>query len=94
MFKTEIEKFVMGDNISISVIKEDGEELAHYAFLKIGLFGRATYAICALGDGYALECVGEDEAEAMNFFEMAVRENLSPMHLFDAVTDYRREFEM
>ena len=93
MYKTDIEKFVMGDNISISVIREEGEELAHYAFLKISLFGMATYAICALGDGYALECIGEDEEEAKAFYETAVKENLSPTHLFDVVTDYRRERE-
>lgn len=93
MYKTDIEKFVLGENISISVIREEGEELAHYALLKISLFGKTTYAVCALGDGYALECIGGDEELAGSFFGMLIRENVSPTHLFDVVSDFRRELE-
>ena len=94
MYKTEIKNFVLGDNISISVMQERGESGSHYGLLKISLFGRATYAICVLGDGYALECVGENEEDAMGMFEMTVSEKVSPIHLFDIISDLRHESEL
>lgn len=91
MFKTQIERFVVGENLSTSVIVEKDGRGAHYALLRISLFGKDSFAICVLGDGYALETVGENERESRKLFELIVKETASPTHLFDIVSDFRRE---
>lgn len=89
MYKTRIEKFLLGDNISVSVVKEHGDSSGHYALVKIGLFGMNSYAICVLGDDYALETVGDSLEAAELLFDTAVREGVSPMHVYDVVSDFR-----
>lgn len=93
MYKTQIEKFVVGENIATSVVTEKDNQGAHYALLRISLFGKDSFAVCVLGDGYALETVGEEAKVAQQLFELIVREGASPTHLFDIVTDFRRESE-
>ena len=93
MYKTQIEKFVVGDNIATSVVVEKDCGDSHYALLRISLFGKDSYAVCALGDGYALETVGEDVKSAQQIFELIAKAAASPIHLFDIVTDFRRETE-
>jgi len=80
----------MANNIDISVIREQSERMEHYVLLKIGFLGRSTYAICVFGNGYALESVGEDETLANALYETVLRNGLSPEHVFDIVTDFRR----
>lgn len=91
MYKNGIEKFVVGNSIDISVLREESKQGTHYAFMKISLFGKSTYAICALGDGYAFEVLGENFEECDDFFALVLRTAPSPCHIFDAVSDFRRE---
>ena len=83
-------EILMANNIDIAVVREQNERMAHYVLLKIGFLGRNTYAICVFGDGYALESVGEDEALANTLYETVLRNGLAPEHVFDVVTDFRR----
>ena len=91
MYKTQTEKFLLSENISLSVIRESGSENGHYALLRIGLFGMNGYALCVLGEDYAIETVGTCYEEAERLFMLAVREGISAVHLFDVVSDHRRE---
>ena len=93
MYKTQLEKSVIGENVCLSVIKERGEEKEHYALLRISLFGRSSYAVCVLGEDYALETVGESEEQAELLFDTVIRESVSPMHIHDVVTDFRHGLE-
>ncbi len=93
MYKSGVEKFMVGNNIHLSVICEATEGENHYVFMKISLFGKDTYAICALGDGYSLEVIGEDEHNSREFFKTVLKQNPSPCHLFDIVSDFRHEEE-
>ena len=81
---------LMANNIDISVVKEQNERMEHYVLLKIGFLGRNTYAICVFGNGYALESVGDDEALAHTLYETVLRNGLAPEHVFDVITDFRR----
>ena len=91
MYKNRVEKFSVGNNVDMCVLREESEQGIHYALLKIGIFGKITYAICALGDGYALEVLGENESSSTDFFELVLRAAPSPCHIFDIVSDFRRE---
>lgn len=94
MYKTETENFILTNNISLEVMREKGSDTAHYALIRIGLFGKITYGICVLGDGYAMETLGENEEDALATFELIMNEGASPAHIFDIVTDRRRERAM
>ncbi len=91
MYKNGVEKFTVGNNLHLSVLNEITESDTHYVLVKISLFGKATYALCALGDGYAFEVIGESEEAAQGFFGLISEQAPSPCHLFDVVSDYRRE---
>ena len=93
MYKTQIEKFAVGENISTSVMIEKEAQGAHYALLRISMLGKNSFAICILGDGYAFETVGENAKESKRLFDLIVKESASPTHLFDIVSDFRRERE-
>ena len=93
MYKTQIEKFVVRENISTSVMIEKNTNGAHYALVKISLFGKESFAICVLGDGYAFETVGESARESKRLFDLVVKEEASPTHLFDIISDFRKENE-
>ena len=94
MFRTQIEKFLVGENIATSVIREKGNGSAHYVLLRISLFGKDSFAICVLDNEYALESVGDDAKYAMSLFELIVKEAALPSQLFDIITDQRREKEL
>ena len=94
MYKTQLEKFVIGENISTSVVAEKESKGVHYALVRIGLFGKDSFAICILGDGYAFETVGENAKKSKKIFDLIVKEMASPTHLFDIVSDFRREEEL
>ena len=94
MYKTQLEKFVVGENISTSVVSEKESKGAHYALVRISLFGKDSFAICILGNGYAFETVGENAKESKRIFDLVVKESASPAHLFDIVCDFRREGEL
>ena len=91
MYRTQTEKFSVASNIDVSVIKEVSEKGAYYAFVKMTFFGMNTYGICMLGDGYAFESVGDDIKEAAELFELVVSQSPAVEHVFDIVTDFRRE---
>ena len=91
MYKTQTENCIIANNITISVLKECTVSSGHYALLRISIFGAGTYALCVLGEDYAMEIVGESHADAERIYELAVREGVSPVHLFDVVGDIRRE---
>ena len=91
MYKTQIEKFLLGENLTVSVIKEKDQGTAHYALIKIGLFAMNAYAICILGEEYAIETVGGSKKDAEDLFALSVREGVSPTHLYDVIADFRRE---
>ncbi len=93
-YKNGIENSIVGGNIEISVITEESEKAALYALLKISLFGKNTYGLYALGEGHSFEIIGDDEAEAEKFFKTVLASEPSPDHIFDIVTDYRREMEI
>ena len=94
MYKNGVEKFLVGNNVDITVLREENEKETHYVLMKISLFGKVTYALCALGDGYALEIIGEQDNEAYEFFELILQEAPEPCHIFDIITDHRRERQM
>lgn len=94
MYKTQLEKFVVGENISTSVVTEKESKGTHYALVRISLFGKDSFAVCILGDGYALETVGENAKESKKLFDLLVKESAAPEHLFDIVSDFRREGEL
>lgn len=91
MYRTETENFILSNNIGLEVVRENMSGQAHYALVRIGLFGKTTYGICVLGDGYAMETLGECEEDAVETFELIMKENAAPEHIFDIVTDRRRE---
>ena len=93
MYKSGVEKFLVGNNVDVSVLREETEHQTHYVLMKISLFGKDTYAICALGDGYAIEIIGDTEAQAAEFFEIVLKGAPEPCHIYDIVTDYRRAYE-
>lgn len=90
MYRTEAEKFSVANNIDVSVIREEHDRTLYYALLKISIFGRNTFGICMLGDGYAFESIGEDLDEACAIFELILTQAPSVEHMFDIVTDFRR----
>ncbi len=90
MYKTKIEKFLLGDNLTVSVIEEKSDGAAHYALLKIGFFAMNIYAICILGEDYAVETVGDSQSSAQDLFELCVKEGVSPTHLYDVISDFRQ----
>ena len=89
MYKTQIEKFLLGDNLTVSVVREKGESGAHYSLIKIGLFAMNVYAICILGEDYALETVGSSQKDAERTFDLVVSERVSPTHLYDVISDLK-----
>ena len=91
MYRTQTEKFSVISNIDVSVIKEVDEGASYYALVKISLFGRDSYGICTLGSGYAFESVGNDINDALELFELITKDSFAVEHLFDIVTDFRRE---
>lgn len=91
MYETGTEAFALCENIGIEVLKEMGVGAARYALIRIGLFGKTTYAVCVLGDGYAFETLGENAEAAEDLFELIAGGQASPEHVFDIVTDARRE---
>ncbi len=94
MYKTQTKNFLLGENISISVLKETDSGAAHYALLKVGLFGMNVYALCALGEDYAFETVGASLEAAEGLFDTVVAQGVSPTHVFDVVSDFRKEGDM
>ncbi len=94
MYKSRVEEFLVGNNINLSVMREESKNESHYVLIKVSLFGKNTYEICVLGDGYALEVIGEDECEAIEFFEILLKNAPSPYHIYDIVSDFRKEKEM
>lgn len=94
MYKTQTKNFLLGENISISVLRETESETAHYALLKVGLFGMNVYTLCALGEDYAFETVGASLEEAEGLFDTVVAQGVSPTHIFDVVSDFRKGREM
>ena len=93
MNKTQIEKFLLGDNLTLSVVKEKEEQGAHYALVKVGLFAMNVYAICILAEDYAFESVGECAEDAERLFDLLVSERLSPDHLYEVISDFKSESE-
>ena len=89
MYRTE--NFSVTSNIDVSVIKEVNEGREYYALVKISLFGRESYGICTLGGGYAFESVGDNIKDAIELFELILNATPSVEHLFDVVSDFRRE---
>lgn len=54
--------------------------------------GRATYALWILNDEtHAIECVGDDLSLANRLFAQAVEGDLSPFHLYDWLSDCKKE---
>lgn len=94
MHETKIDNFILANNIDLEVVLEKSRGGVHYALMRIGLFGQRTYAVCILGDGYALETVGEIEEDALELFDLMMDGGVSPEHVFDVVSDFRREKEM
>ena len=94
MNRTQTEKFSVANNIDLSVVKEISEGKSYYALLKISLLGRNTYCICVLNNGYALESVGENTNDAMELFELLHKLTPSVEHIFDMITDFRRQKEL
>lgn len=90
MYKTQLERSMIGENISLSVVKERGEEGTHYALLRISLFGKSSYAVCVIGEDYAMETLGENAELAEMFFDTVVKEAVSPVHMHDVVCDFKR----
>ncbi len=91
MYKNRVENFLVGNNIDVSILREETERDTHYVLLKISLFGKSTYAVCALGDGYSFEVLGEKDEECNAFFELILRTSPSPCHIYDVVSDFRHE---
>ncbi len=100
MYETKVENdtrnevFSVQGNIDISVLREESDGIGHYCLFKISLLGRDTYGICVLGNGHAVEIVGEEQKTAESFFERILLSSPSPCHLFDIVVDFRRESEL
>ena len=93
MYKAQIEKSVIGENIGLTVVRECGEDSTRYALIRMGIFGKSSYAVCVLGDEYALETLGEDGESAEEMFDMLVRNSVSPIQVYEVVSDLRRERE-
>ena len=91
MYRTQTENFSVASNINVSVIREVKENGAYYAFVKISLFGMSTYGICMLANGYAFEIVGDDAENASELFELVLEQSPAVEHMFDIVTDFRRQ---
>ena len=91
MNKTQIENSLLGENLTLEVMRERKELGAHYALVKIGLFAMSIYAICILAQDYAFESVGESLDEAERLFELSVSERLSSEHLGEVISDLKSE---
>ena len=87
--KTNSENFLVTNNINISVLNEQNFGDMNYALIKINLFGKGTYCICVIGNGYALECLGEDEEFSKNIFDTVIKGKPDAEHIWDIVTDAR-----
>ena len=89
--KINNEKRLVSNNIGISVMLEREMGATRYALIKIDIFGNNAYCICIDDDNFSFECVGEDELFARSFFDTMLRTFPKSEHLFDVVTDARRE---
>ena len=89
--KTNRNNFLMANNIGISVMLQEDAGATRYALIKIDIFGKNTYCLCIDDDNFSFECVGEDELFARSFFATVLRTFPKSEHLFDVVTDARRE---
>jgi len=94
MYRTQTQKFSVASNIDLSVVNEIKEGNSCYSLLKISLLGRNTYCICVLSNGYALESIGESDKDALELFELVVSQAPAAEHIFDIVTDFRRQKEL
>ena len=94
MYRTQAQNFSVASNIDLTVVKEIREGNACYSLIKISLLGRNTYCICILNNGYTLESIGESTDDALELFDLI--KSLSPAveHIFDIVTDFRRQKEL
>ena len=91
MYRTQTQKFSVSNNIDLSVVKEVREGNSYYALLKISLLGRNTYCICVLSNGYTFESMGENTEDALELFELVISQAPAVEHIFDIVTDFRRQ---
>ena len=89
MHKTE--NFSLTNNLDVSAIKETSVGGAYYALVKISLLGMDNYGILTLGGGYSFESVGGNISDAIELFELVVNDTPAVEHMFDIVSDFRRE---
>ena len=94
MYRTQSQKFSVASNIDLTMVKEVSEGKACYSLLKISLLGRNTYCLCVLNNGYALESIGENAEYALELFELIISQTPAVEHIFDIVTDFRRQKEL
>ena len=94
MYRTQTQKFSVASNMDWAVVKEVHEGSSYYALIKLSLLGRNTYCICVLSNGYTFESVGESTEDALELFELITSHSPAVEHVFDIVTDFRRQRDM
>ncbi len=62
-----------------------------YCLMELKIFENTVYCISITGDEFAAELVGEDGVEAQRLFEALHDECIPSYHLFDIVSDTKRE---
>jgi hypothetical protein len=62
-----------------------------YCLIELSIFENTVYCISVTGDDFAAELVGEDAVEAQKMFETLCDEFIPSYHLFDIVSDMKRE---
>ena len=62
-----------------------------YCLIELKIFENSVYCISISGEGFASELVGEDAVEAQRLYENLYGDSVPEYHLFDIVSDIKRE---
>ena len=81
-------------SLAMSRVRADRGEQIRYLLLCLRVEETVAYAVYAEGrGGCALELLGTDPSAAEDAYGRILGGELSPVHLYDWVTDWRRECE-
>lgn len=91
--KTEIKTNEVSKNCSLEVCAIEGG----FSIVEMRISDHIFYAVYVVSDDIeecGFEIVSQSREEAELFLRSAIDGELSPSHLFEAVTDFRREREL
>ena len=77
--------------IGSSLIRAERAQGRIYCLMELRVFDNTVYCISVSGEDFAAELVGEDTVEAQRLYENLYSECVPAYHLFDIVSDIKRE---